>query len=349
MSSTLLLAKKLIATKNPQTALEICQSNLKGYKVEKFFKNGCTSILVYKKTFSRPRKFKIILNGHLDVIPGKVFQYRPRIVDGRLYGVGTTDMKSSLACLINVFKKVVKKINYPLALQLVTDEEVGGFYGTKFQLEKGVRSEFTIAGETTNFNIATQAKGILWLKISAKGKSAHGAYPWKGTNAAWLMNQFLSKLLKLFPNQKETEWKNTLNLSNIQTNNRSFNKIPDWCEIWLDIRYLPNQANKIISKIKKILPQSFKLHIELKEPSMKVNINNHYLKKLKTISEKVLNKPIKFYGAHGSSDARHFTNINCPAVEFGPIGGGSGSDQEWVDINSLKAYSSTLEKFLLSL
>lgn len=344
-----MLAKKLIAIKNPQIALKICQSNLKGHKIEKFFKNGNASILVYKKTVKRPRKFKIILNGHLDVIPGKTFQYQPRIVNGRLYGVGATDMKSSVACLINVFKKVAKKINYPLALQLVTDEEVGGFYGTKYQLEKGVNSEFTIAGETTNFNIATQAKGILWLKIIAKGKSAHGAYPWKGTNSIWLMNQFLSKLLKLFPNQKNEKWATTLNLSNVQTNNQSFNKIPDHCEVWLDIRHLPNQVNKIISRIKKILPQSFKLQIELKEPSIQVNKNNRYLKKLKSISEQKLNQPIRFYGAHGSSDARHFTHINCPAVEFGPIGGGSGSDQEWVSIESLNNYSAILTDFLLSL
>jgi acetylornithine deacetylase/succinyl-diaminopimelate desuccinylase-like protein len=57
----------------------------------------------------------------------------------------------------------------------------------------------------------------------------------------------------------------------------------------------------------------------------------------------------KLIGGHGSSDARHFTRVSCPAVEFGPIYGGIGSDNEWVDIPSLEKYFQILKNFLFSL
>ena len=104
------------------------------------------------------------------------------------------DMKANVACLMTVFKDVADKVNYPLGLQLVTDEEIGGFHGTKYQIEKGVRAEFVVVGESTDLNIKNRAKGILWAKISAKGKTAHGAYPWRGENAIWKMNEFLNCL-----------------------------------------------------------------------------------------------------------------------------------------------------------
>lgn len=51
----------------------------------------------------------------------------------------------------------------------------------------------------------------------------------------------------------------------------------------------------------------------------------------------------------GSSDARHFTKVGCAGVEFGPIGGGIGTDKEWIDIPSLEKYYKILREFLLHL
>src|SRR3989344_5998343 len=200
------LVKKFISIKstadNPmalEKILELALSGLKNYKIERFEYKSVKSALVYN-THQKSKKFKVILNGHLDVIPGKEFQYLPKIKNDRLYGLGSMDMKANVACLISTFKEVANKVNYPLGLQLVTDEEVGGLNGTKHQVDKGVRANFVIAGETTNLRIAHQAKGILWAKISTKGKTAHGAYPWKGINSIWKMNQFLTILRKKFPN-----------------------------------------------------------------------------------------------------------------------------------------------------
>ena len=53
--------------------------------------------------------------------------------------------------------------------------------------------------------IANEAKGVLWLKVSCKGKTAHGAYPWRGENAIAKMHRFLGDLCKEFPVPKQAQ------------------------------------------------------------------------------------------------------------------------------------------------
>jgi succinyl-diaminopimelate desuccinylase len=259
------------------------------------------------------------------------------------------DMKASVACLISVFRKAASQTNLPIGLQLVTDEEIGGFDGTKFQVEQGVRAKLVIAGESTGFDIANQAKGVLWLKISCKGQSAHGAYTWKGENAIWKMKGFLDTLEQKYPMPKKAHWGNTLNLSWIETTNKNLNKVPDECSVYLDIRFVPESEKKILSEIKEIAPKGFLVEVLAKEPALQTPKEDPMLQLLLKACQKETGTEPKLYGAHGSSDARHYSEVGCKGVEFGPIGGGIGSDEEWVDIPSLAAYHNILSGFLLSL
>ena len=248
-----------------------------------------------------------------------------------------------------MWQELVKKIDYPLALQLVTDEEVGGFDGTKYQVDKGVRADFVIVGESTNLDIENKSKGILWLKIFAKGKTAHGAYPWKGENAIRKMNRFLDRLVKEYPDPKKEQWITTVNVSRIETPNKTFNKIPDYCEVWLDVRYIPEESKTILKSLKKLVPNGFILEIVANEPALSTSEHNPYLTTLRKSIKEVIGKTPRILSANGSSDARHYARIGCPAIEFGPGGKGMGSDKEWIKISDLEKYTRTLTHFLLSL
>ncbi len=355
MKEILELSKKLIALEtipeNPANlgkALDLALTGLSGYTIERFEKDGVQSALVYNSP-ARPKRFKIILNGHLDVIPAKAHQYVPTIRGNKLYGAGSMDMKANIACLIAAFKEVGHTVEYPLALQLVTDEETGGFEGTRYQIEKGVRADFVLAGEPTNFDIVHKAKGVLSLKISAKGKTAHGAYPWRGDNAIVKINQFLNAVTKKYPPVLKEEWVTTVNVSMIETSNTSLNKIPDDCIVYLDIRYVEKSADMIVKEMRKLLPRRCTLTVLSKEPALATDISDPYIKALGKVNAFLTKKKTVLRGAHGTSDARHYARVNCPGIEFGPIGGGIGSDAEWVDIKSLETYHRIVKEFLLSL
>src|SRR3990167_5427996 len=148
LNRVLSLSKQLISIpstkENPLELKKVLRSaeNELGKKfiVEKFEKKSVPSFLFYTPP-RRPNKFKIILNAPLDVVPAKPEQYIPFEKSGKLFGRGASDMKAAAAVEIFVFKEVAKKLNYPIALQLVTDEEIGGNNGTKYQIGRGVKCE----------------------------------------------------------------------------------------------------------------------------------------------------------------------------------------------------------------
>jgi succinyl-diaminopimelate desuccinylase len=118
--------------------------------------------------------------------------------DGKLYGRGAYDMKAAATVLANVFCEFVDTTPYPLALQIVSDEEDNGHNGTDYQIAHGVRGTFVICGDcgrtSSTYTIANEAKGNVILSVMFKGKAAHGAYPWHGDNAALKAADFVRKL-----------------------------------------------------------------------------------------------------------------------------------------------------------
>lgn len=258
-------------------------------------------------------------------------------------------MKSGAAAEILAFKAVADKVKYPLGLQLVTDEEIGGFNGTKYQIDQGIKSEFVIAGESTDLKLNNLAKGILWAKVTAHGTPAHAAYLWNGKNAIWMMHEFLNHLQQEFPLPNQESWVTSVNLARIETSNVTFNKVPDECSIGLDMRYIPEEANIFEQKLKSILPADFTLEIKEKEPSQKTDQSNPFLISLSHTIQSVLGKPTGFIAKHGASDIRHYDRVGIPGVCFGPIGDGLHSNDEWGDIASMEQFQRILTEFLLSL
>lgn len=355
-SRILSLSKQLISIpstkENPsqlKKVLEVAKKEIgPGFTVEKFEKNGVPSLLFYN-TPKHPKKFKIILNAHLDVVPAKPKQYSPFEKNGKLFGRGASDMKAAAAAEILVFKEVAKKLKYPIALQLVADEEIGGNNGTKYQIEKGVRCDFVIAGEPTNFGISTKAKGIVWGKIKVKGVAAHGAYIWRGDNALWKVKKILDRIQKVYPVFKKAVWKTTFNLAKIETSNQTFNKIPDDAVISFDVRYIPEEKKTIVKKLNAIVGGDGKMELIETEPPHKADENNKFIKNLRLASQKVTGKLAPIIIKHGASDIRHFSEVSSPGVTFGLISGGLHTDSEWVDIKSFEDYFDILKIFLLSL
>ncbi|MCX8008992.1 MAG: M20/M25/M40 family metallo-hydrolase [Patescibacteria group bacterium] len=332
--------------KDRDQSLETVLSFLSDFTIERFTSNGVASALVYTGK-QRPSKFHILLNGHLDVVPGKEENYRPRIDGDKLYGVGSLDMKGSVATLVYVFREIAHRVKYPLGLQLVTDEEVGGFHGTKWQIEQGVRADFVICGEPTNFDIVNKAKGILWLNIITKGITAHGAYPWRGKNAILVMQEFLQNLLKAFPIPQTEAWKTTVNVAMIESPNTAYNKIPDECAARLDIRFVPEDKDHVLQTIQTMLPPDAVMEIVVNEPALYTSEQDPILQRLQQSIETIMKTPAVVRGANGSSDARHYMTVGCPGIEFGPTGADIGGDHEWVSIRSLEQYYHLLCDFLM--
>src|SRR6185369_2213307 len=142
-----------------------------------------------------------------------------------------------------VFRELAASLPYPVALQLVTDEEVGGRDGTRYQLDHGVRGRFVIVGETSGLHIVNESKGMLVVRLLAAGLVAHAAYQWLGDNALVKLQRTVASLLARYPVATEEVWRTTVNLARVGTRNEARNQVPADAEALLDIRFPPGDAD----------------------------------------------------------------------------------------------------------
>src|ERR1700685_3059504 len=212
------------------------------FTVERFESGGKPSALLYVAA-ERPRRFQVILNAHLDVVPAEPAQFRPRRDGDRLYARGAQDMKVSALVQTQAFRELARTVPYSLALQLVTDDEAGARGRSPHQIDQGVGCEFVVIGESSGLRIVTDSKGMITATLRAVGRGGHSAYPWFADNALVKLHRTLDRLLAAYPVPTEEAWRTTVNVAKIETPNQARNQIPALAEAWLDLRFPPEDSD----------------------------------------------------------------------------------------------------------
>jgi succinyl-diaminopimelate desuccinylase len=321
-----------------------------GFQVERFESRGKPSALVYRDA-ERPH-FQVILNAHLDVVPGSPEQFRPRRAGLRLYARGAQDMKVSALVQAQVFRELAGHLPYPLGLQLVTDEEIGGRDGTRHQLEQGVSGDFVIIGEHSGLDIVTESKGIITATLRAAGRGGHGAYPWLGDNALVKLQRSLSNVLAAYPVPAEEAWRTTVNLARIQTPNTARNQIPAAAEAWLDIRFPPEDpdlngktAQQVATYLAGFCESGVTPVVDHAEPPHRADQDRPEVRNLQAAAR---NQGYRagFLRKHGAGDARFYYRKGIDAVAFGIGGDGQHGPDEYADTTTIEPYYQALTEFL---
>ncbi|MFL6010129.1 MAG: M20 family metallopeptidase, partial [Rubrobacteraceae bacterium] len=143
---------------------------------------------------------RILLHGHADVVPGEERQFDPYEESGELYGRGVYDMKGALAAMMYAVEDLnTFGCDATVELLVVPDEEQehGARTGAEVLIEHGHVGDFVITGEPTDFQVGTQSKGVLDLRITLHGKSAHGSTPWLGKNAVLMAHDHYRRVAEL--------------------------------------------------------------------------------------------------------------------------------------------------------
>lgn len=326
-----------------------------GFTVERFESGGKPSALVYPPVEGGRPEFRVILNGHVDVVPAPPEQFRPRRVDGRLYGRGAQDMKVSALVLAQVFRELAHGLPYPIALQVVTDEEVGGRDGTAHQLRQGVRGGFVVIGEYSGLRVVHESKGIVVARMLALGRGAHSAYQWNGDNALVKVMRSVDRLLAAYPIPDGEQWRTTVNVARIDTPNQAFNQVPAEAEAWLDIRFPPEDpdftgrsAEEIAAHLEGFCEPGVSVTIDNADPPHRADPGRAELLALQRAAREqgysgdLLRK-------HGAADARFYYQHGIDAVIFGIGGDGLHGPDEYADIATIAPYHRALTRFLRDL
>jgi succinyl-diaminopimelate desuccinylase len=167
---------------------------LPGVTVSHYESEAPVSNLVAHLRGRRPGR-RLVLSGHLDTYPigdRAAWSADPlggEIVDGRMYGRGSGDMKGGIAALIAVMAAFAERApDFPgeLVLALAGDEESMGELGTQWLIDNVplVRGDAVIVADVGSPAIVRIGeKGMVWADVEAEGRSAHGAHVHRGANA----------------------------------------------------------------------------------------------------------------------------------------------------------------------
>jgi succinyl-diaminopimelate desuccinylase len=321
------------------------------FEVRRFESAGKPSALLTVPGRAGPPR--VILNAHLDVVPGEPYQFVPRLDGDRLYGRGAHDMKAAALVMTRVFRDLAAELPYGLALQLVTDEEVGGFDGTGHQVAQGVRAGFVIIGEQSGLRVVTESKGIVRARLSASGRTAHAAYPWLGTNALTAVTAAVHRLLARHPVPAAEAWVTTVNVASIDTPNRAANVVPSAAEALLDIRFPPSDpdlAGRGPEEIAAFLSEvtGVTATVEALGAPHSADPGSAEVLLLQRAAREV-GYDGSLLRKHGAADGRFYSAEGVPAVIFGPGGDGQHGPEEYVDLRTLTPYREALERFLKGL
>ena len=198
----------------------------------------------------------VIFHGHLDVVPGRPEQFIPRTEGDRLFGRGAYDMKGGLAGMMCAMRDLADQSRVRVRFVCVPDEESEDIERRTSDdlVRRGLVGDFAITGEPTDLHVGVQAKGVLACRLAVEGRAAHGSTPWLGDNAVLKAIDVFRRIESLPFSRESSELfdRPSINLGRIQGGD-ALNKVPDHCEIVLDIRYLPNQdPGDILEQIRTI-------------------------------------------------------------------------------------------------
>jgi len=227
---------------------EICETA--GFKIyEQEFAPGCKNLIAWRLS----DKPSLCFTGHLDTVPlgAASWTCKPfagEIIDGKLYGRGSSDMKSGVAAMTIAAIQATRRTSNPPGIVLIfTGGEESGSLGAKCLQDLsslvGEVGALIVAEPTSNYPFVGH-KGALWLEALTTGKTAHGSMPEQGDNAVYKAARAVVKL-EQFEFQGEEHpimGKATLNVGTI-SGGLNLNSVPDRAHLEIDIRTTPEQDN----------------------------------------------------------------------------------------------------------
>lgn len=288
---------------------------------------------------------RLILHGHLDVVPGHPEQFVPRREGGRLYGRGAYDMKAALAAMMLAVDDLAPGLpGLEVALVVVPDEErtEPGENCTEVMVREGLRGDFVVCGEPTDLQVGVQAKGVLILRVEVPGTAAHGSTPWLGENAVLKAVELFRRIGDLpFAGESAALFtRPSINLGCIHGGD-AVNKVPDCCRMDIDIRYLPGQSpDDVLEQVRSIAGDA-RVEVLIERPPADVAPDDPHVRAL--LAAVGPHEPAAAsVGRDGASDAVAFLEVGVTAVEFGPRGAGHHGPAEHVEVDSLVTYRRAL-------
>ena len=332
----------------PGTSVEICAYTAKrlkkaGYKVEiATHKKGVDNVVARMK--GKAKGPVIAFNAHVDTVGvgersnWKSDPYKALVKGGLVYGLGAGNCKGSMAVQIWIAEEIARRggpASGELIFAFVADEENLGPEGMEYLRKSGkVRPDALILGAQTENNLIVAERGVMWARLTTKGRAAHAGNPAAGDNAILRMMRLVGALSSYYDKALKSRvsgaMKSTVNIGMFHGGHNT-NVVPSACTVEIDRRLLPNEKVKdAFKELKKVVdgvgePRSmYAVEFLTGTNGFFAPENGAAVGAFEAAVKAHSRRKVKFLNATGVSDGRYYADDGIEIINFGPGSGAQG-------------------------
>ncbi|HKQ56476.1 MAG TPA: succinyl-diaminopimelate desuccinylase [Candidatus Eisenbacteria bacterium] len=261
----------------------------------------------------------VVLAGHLDTVPANG-NATARRADGRLYGLGSSDMKAGDAVMLSLLETLdPARLRFDLAAVFYDAEEgpleANGLRRLLGEMPWLTEARLAILLEPTDLRVELGCIGTMNAEVRVTGTSAHSARPWLGVNAVERAAPWLAEITRFPVTPAQVggvEYKETLQITTLRAG-RAKNVVPDELVANLNYRFPPDRTlEQAEARLRALVPAEFELQVVDRAAAGKVCSD------LAEVREFVTRFGAGIAGKQGWTDVAQFTSAGVPAFNFGP-------------------------------
>ena len=369
-TATLALTKQLIAEPSVTPDDKHCQTLLAerlqaiGFTIEAFH-FGQTKNIWARKGTTEP---VLCFAGHTDVVPSGPVEkwtsppFEPTEREGKLYGRGAADMKTSIAAFVTACERFVAQ--HPqhqgsIALLITSDEEGDAHDGTTKVVDalqaRDEKIDYCIVGEPTAVNqlgdtIKNGRRGSLSGNLVIKGKQGHIAYPHSAKNPTHLFAPALAELVAMEWDQGNDYFPPTgFQISNIHAGTGATNVIPSTLSVQFNFRFSTESTESSLKQ---------RVHAVLEQHGLDYDLTwslsgQPFLTEAGRLTEvaqqaiaEVCGVEAELSTSGGTSDGRFIKAIARELIELGPVNASIHQIDEHIELAAIPQLSAIYEAML---
>jgi acetylornithine deacetylase/succinyl-diaminopimelate desuccinylase family protein len=278
-------------------------------------------------------KPSIVFNAHADTVDvgdrsaWRTDPFKATLVDGKVYGLGACNSKSAIAVHLWVAREIARRggpKQGEVVFTFVCDEENLGSNGLAFLRKSGaIKPDILVVAAQTRNRLVLEERGVMWVKVVTRGRAAHAGAPHTGASAILKMHQVMSDLQEFKPSKSKTGHQSTLSIGKIRGGENT-NVVPDYCEIEIDRRILPqDDFDAAFQEIKALCGKADEVTLLTGTAGFSAPESGAGAQAFLQAIGEVTGRPAERLNVVGASDARYFARDGIEILVTGP---GDGAD-----------------------